>query len=34
VFYICSYLPLIGLLTAFLPNLEKQTRPNSVYVEL
>jgi FSR family fosmidomycin resistance protein-like MFS transporter len=24
VFHICSYLPLIGLLTAFLPNLEKQ----------
>jgi len=24
VFYICSYLPLIGLLTAFLPNLEKR----------
>jgi MFS transporter, FSR family, fosmidomycin resistance protein len=26
VFYICSYLPLIGLLTAFLPNLEKPIR--------
>jgi len=24
VFHICSYLPLIGLLTAFLPNLEKK----------
>src|SRR5205085_2844499 len=24
VFYLCSYLPLIGLLTAFLPNLEKR----------
>jgi FSR family fosmidomycin resistance protein-like MFS transporter len=27
VFYICSYLPLIGLLTAFLPNLEKARKP-------
>jgi FSR family fosmidomycin resistance protein-like MFS transporter len=23
VYHVCSYLPLIGLLTAFLPNLEK-----------
>jgi FSR family fosmidomycin resistance protein-like MFS transporter len=27
VFHICSYLPLIGLLTALLPNLEKQRSP-------
>lgn len=27
VFYVCSYLPLIGLLTAFLPNLEKPRKP-------
>lgn len=27
VFRICSFLPLIGLLTAFLPNLEKRTQP-------
>jgi FSR family fosmidomycin resistance protein-like MFS transporter len=26
VFHICSYLPLIGLLTAFLPNLERSNR--------
>lgn len=26
VFHLCSYLPLIGLLTAFLPNLERQKR--------
>ncbi|MDB6147923.1 MAG: major facilitator superfamily 1, partial [Spartobacteria bacterium] len=30
VFHICSYLPLIGLLTAFLPNLEKSKKPLSV----
>jgi FSR family fosmidomycin resistance protein-like MFS transporter len=26
VFHVCSYLPLIGLLTGFLPNLEKQSK--------
>jgi FSR family fosmidomycin resistance protein-like MFS transporter len=26
VFHVCSYLPLIGLLTAFLPNLETHRR--------
>ena len=26
VFHVCSYLPLIGLLTGFLPNLEKRSR--------
>jgi len=25
VFFVCSFLPLIGLLTAFLPNLDRKT---------
>ena len=29
VFNICGYLPLIGLLAAFLPNLDRLTRPAS-----
>jgi FSR family fosmidomycin resistance protein-like MFS transporter len=29
VFHVCSYLPLIGLLTAFLPNLERQVAHSS-----
>ncbi len=29
VFHVCSYLPLIGLLTGFLPNIEKRARKNS-----
>jgi FSR family fosmidomycin resistance protein-like MFS transporter len=34
VFQICSYLPLIGLLTAFLPNLERQRAKSAVDVAL
>ncbi|MFO1019980.1 MAG: MFS transporter [Planctomycetales bacterium] len=30
VYHVCSYLPLFGLLTAFLPNLEKTKQPHKV----